>query len=90
MPRLADSVASVVDLVEYDLTDCGSSEFEFYEVCAVDFEDAFRVLALGEGDRGAVAFRALSGWAVFRRLCSGMAAAPLVWCRVSAAGRRLA
>ena len=54
----------------------------------VDFEDAFRTLAIREQDRGVVAIRTHDGWAVFKRLCCGMAAA-LVWCRVSAAAARL-
>ena len=60
-----------------------------YEVCVVDFEDAFHTIALKEEHRGVMAIRTLEGWAVFRRLCCGMAAAPLIWCRVGAAAARL-
>jgi hypothetical protein len=60
-----------------------------YEIAVVDFEDAFHQLALREEDRGVMAIKTLHGWAVFRKLCCGMAAAPLVWCRVGAAAGRL-
>jgi hypothetical protein len=88
MPRLSDFVSSILDLMEYDL-DYHTSAMDWYEVCTVDFEDAFHTLRLREADRGVMAFRTLEGWAVFDRLCCGMAAAPLVWCRTSAAGCRL-
>jgi len=60
-----------------------------YDISVVDFEDAFHTLSLKEIDRGVMAIKTVSGWAVFRRLCCGMAAAPLVWCRVGAAAGRL-
>ncbi|CAK0867373.1 unnamed protein product, partial [Prorocentrum cordatum] len=85
LPRLSDLVDGIVDLMAVDdqTADVG------YEVCVMVFEDAFHMLAIREEDRGAMAVRTLEGWAVFRRLCCGIAAAPLVWCRVGAAAARL-
>ena len=88
LPRLSDLVDAMVDLMECDGPGDGSFS-DFYEFATVDFEDAFHTLKLKEEDRGAMAFRTLNGWAVFRRLCCGMAGAPLVWCRVSAGACRL-
>ena len=48
------------------------------EFCTVDFEDAFHTIRIREEDRGIAVFKTLDGWAVFDRLCCGMAAAPLV------------
>ena len=62
---------------------------DMYEFSTVDFEDAFHMVCLREEDREIAIFKALDGWAVFSRLWSGMAAAPLVWCRASAAACRL-
>ena len=85
LPRLSDLVNSALDLmvVENVSDDIG------FDLAVVDFEDAFHTLAIKEEDRGVMAIRTLDGWAVFRRLCCGMAAAPLVWCRVGSAAARL-
>ena len=85
LPRLSDLVGSILDLMTLptDTPDIG------FEISVVDFEDAFDTLAIRAQDRGVMAIRSVTGWAVFRRLWCGMAAAPLVWCRVSAAAARL-
>jgi hypothetical protein len=88
LPRIADFVNGIVDLFEYDLGTPTSGE-SYYELCTVDFEDAFHTLPLKEQDRGVMAFQTLTGWAVFGVLCCGMAGAPLIWCRTSAVGCRL-
>ena len=90
LPRLGDFVASIIDLMEADVGRWHGPVTDMYEICTVDFEDAFRTLHLEELDGGMMVFRTREGWAVFSRLCCGMAAAPLLWCRVSAAGCRLA
>ena len=87
MPRLSDYVDGIVDLMEYGYPQ--GEETGFFELCTVDFEDAFHTIRLREQDRGVMAFKTDKGWAVFDRLCCGMAAAPLVWCRTSAAACRL-
>jgi hypothetical protein len=90
LPRISDFTGSIIDLMEYDMDEYGENDGEVgCELAAVDFEDAFHTLLLKEEDRGVMAFRTLSGWAVFSRLCCGMAGAPMVWCRTSAAGCRL-
>ncbi|CAK0849002.1 unnamed protein product [Prorocentrum cordatum] len=61
----------------------------WYELCTVDFEGAFHTLSLRAADWGKMVFKTAVGWAVFRRLCCGMASAPLVWRRVGAAACRL-
>ena len=83
LPRLSDLTASIGNLLDR------SQAADRVELAVVDFEDAFHTLSLRERDRGVMAIRTLNGWAVFRRLCCGMAAAPLVWCRVGAAAGRL-
>jgi hypothetical protein len=88
LPRIADFVDGIVDLMEYDL-DSPLDDDEWYDLATVDFEDAFHTILLREADRGVMAFKTLKGWAVFTRLCCGMAGAPIVWCRTSAAGCRL-
>ena len=82
LPRISDFKESIIDLLE-------TRPHEEVELCTLDFEDAFHTLLLREPDRGVLVFKTTSGWAAFRRLCCGMAAAPLVWCRVAAAGCRL-
>ena len=88
LPRLSDLTAGLLDLMECELHTV-ADEAQGYEIAVVDFEDAFHTLALREEDRGGMAIRTVGGWAVFRRLCCGMAAAPLIWCRVGAAAGRL-
>ena len=87
LPRLSDLIDGIVDLIAFDAI--APQETSGYEICFVDFEGAFHTLAIREEDRGAMAIRTLEGWAIFRRLCCGMAAAPFVWCRVGAAAARL-
>jgi hypothetical protein len=79
----------MIDLMEYDLDTPAAAGQDMYEFATVDFEDAFHTVCLREGDREMAIFRTANGWAVFSRLCCGMAAAPLVWCRTSAAASRL-
>jgi hypothetical protein len=76
--------------MEYGFENEAEGEEDDIELATVDFEDAFHTLMLKEQDRGVMAFRTLSGWAVFSRLCCGMAGAPMVWCRTGAAGCRIA
>jgi hypothetical protein len=76
--------------MEYGIENEEGGEDNDLELATVDFEDAFHTLLLKEQDRGVMAFRTLTGWAVFSRLCCGMAGAPMVWCRTAAAGCRLA
>ena len=89
LPRLSDFTASITNLLESSQTPGPPHPDHGYELAVVDFEDAFHTLALKESDRGVMTIRTVNGWAVFRRLCCGMAAAPLVWCRVGAAAGRL-
>jgi hypothetical protein len=89
LPRMSDFTDSIIDLMESDLADGSEKDVEC-ELATVDFEDAFHTLELKEEDRGMMAFKTLKGWAVFCRLCCGMAGAPMVWCRTSAAGSRMA
>ena len=88
LPRLSDFTAAITDLMEFE-TEGNSESNVGYEMTVVDFEDVFHTLSLREEDRGIMAIRTCTGWAVFQRLCCGMAAAPLVWCRVGAAAGRL-
>jgi hypothetical protein len=90
LPRIVDFTNSILDLMEYNMEEYGDNvEEDGCELAVVDFEDAFHTLLLKEEDRGVMAFRTLTGWAVFTRLCCGMAGAPMVWCRTSAAGCRI-
>jgi hypothetical protein len=89
LPRMSDYTASIIDLMEYNLEEDQTGDEENIELATVDFEDAFHTLELKEEDRGVMAFRTLTGWGVFNVLCCGMAGAPMVWCRTSAAGCRL-
>ena len=91
LPRLSGLTDSTLDLMV-----CDNETVEFqqgegigYDLSVVDFEDAFHTLAIREQDRGVMAISTHEGCAVFRRLCCGVAAAPLAWCRVSAAAARL-
>ena len=100
LPRILDYTHSIVDLLEYDWAS-GSREVAQMEVsqrqqadCQVelvtlDFADAFYTLWLQDSERGSMIFKTLSGWAVFQRVCFGMAAAPLLWGRVAAAACRI-
>ena len=89
-PRLSDLTAGLSDLMECVLHRV-AGETQGYVIAVMDFADARHTLALrGEG-RGGMATRTVVGWAVSRRPCCGMAAAPLFWCQVgAAAGRRQA
>ncbi|CAK0883204.1 unnamed protein product, partial [Prorocentrum cordatum] len=89
LPRLSDLTAAVLDLMEVDVRADWHPDEDWYELCTVDFEDAFHTLSLRAADRGKMVFKTAAGWAVFRRLCCGMASAPLVWGRVGAAACRL-
>ena len=91
LPRLSDLTTSILELMVCDseTMEVQQGESIDYDLSVVDFEDAFRTLAIREQDRGVMAIRTHEGWAVFKRLCCGMAAAQLVWCRVSAAAARL-
>ena len=91
LPRLSDLTNSVLYLMVYDseTMEVQQGESIGYDLSVDDFEDAFHTLAIREQDRGVMAIRTHEGWAVSRRLCCGLAAAPLVWCRVSAAAARL-
>ncbi|CAK0835747.1 unnamed protein product [Prorocentrum cordatum] len=89
LPRLSDLTAAVLDLMEIDVRADWHPDEDWYELCTVDFEDAFHTLSLRAADRGKMVFKTAAGWAVFRRLCCGMASAPLVWGRVGAAACRL-
>ncbi len=86
--RLSDLVDGMLDPMEYDLGTQKAGQ-DLYEFATVDLEDAFHTVCLREEDREIAIFKTLRGWAVFSRLCCGMAAAPLVWCRVVAAASRL-
>ncbi len=88
LPRLSDLVDSMLDLMECDMGRQTPTQ-DMYEFATVDFEDAFHTVHLQEGDREIAIFKTSTGWAVFSRLCCGMAAAPLVWCRIGAAACRL-
>jgi hypothetical protein len=89
LPRLGDFVAGIVDLLTFN-TEEQNAEFDAsITLMALDFTDAFYTLWLQKQARGGFAFRTLDGWAVFRRLCFGMAGAPLIWGRVAAAACRL-
>ena len=79
LPRLSDFVAGIIDVMEADVGRCHGPVTDMYEICTVDFEDAFHTLHLKERDRGTMVFRTREGWAFFSRLCCGMAAAPLLW-----------
>ena len=91
LPRLSDLTNSVLYLMVYDSETMKVQQGESigYDLSVDDFEDAFHTLAIREQDRGVMAIRTHEGWAVSRRLCCGLAAALLVWCRVSAAAARL-
>jgi len=84
LPRVSDFANSVVDLLAYP-ADADKS----VELFTMDFTDAFYTLWLREADRGSLVFRVAEGWAVFRRLCFGMAGAPLIWGRLAASACRL-
>ncbi|CAK0840856.1 unnamed protein product, partial [Prorocentrum cordatum] len=72
LPRLSDLTAAVLDLVEIDVRADWHPDEDWYELCTVDFEDAFHTLSLRAADRGKMVFKTAAGWAVFRRLCCGL------------------
>ena len=90
LPRMDDFVAGILDLLEANTFSENMAEDCNLELVAMDFSDAFYTLWLSEKDRGRLAFRTPEGWAAFKRLCFGMAGAPLIWGRVAAAACRLA
>ena len=90
LPRLQDFAAGILDLFEYNSAEQNLEADGSVTLLTIDFTDAFYTLHLDPAARGRLAFRTLAGWAVFVRLCFGMAGAPLVWGRVASAGCRLA
>ena len=70
----------------------GGNEEAFNDIAVmvVDFSDAFDLLRACPAERGWLVFRCAKGWAVFKRICFGMAAAPLLWGRVASAAARIA
>ncbi len=89
LPRVMDFVNGIVDLMEHNTHDENMTKGCGIELVTLDFTDAFYTLWLQKDARGSLAFRTLDGWAVFMRLCFGMAGAPLVWGRVAASACRL-
>ena len=55
----------------------------------IDFSDAFYLIHAAPDERGWLTFSCSKGWAVFQRICFGMATAPLIWGRVAAAAARI-
>ena len=99
LPRLTDFAAGVVNLLLFqwrarrNSPEVASKEEEEdlgVELGVIDFSDAFYTLWVKEQERGLLVIRTLIGWAVFLRICFGLASAPLLWGRVAAAGCRLA
>eukprot|EP00974_Lingulodinium_polyedra_P055476 5335131-Lingulodinium_polyedra.AAC.1 len=68
--------------MEYDVGRAWKdNDYDFYEVCVFDFEDAFHLLTIkGEG-RGPMVARGLTGWALFHRRCCGTTAVLSIWRR---------
>lgn len=89
LPQLLDFVNGILDLMEYNAPEDCSEDQVNIELMTMDFTDAFYTLWLEWEALGDLAFRTLDGWAIFLRLCFGMAGAPLVWGRVAAAACRL-
>ena len=91
LPRIIDYAQSIVDLQESQVIveHGGLLDKKEVELLTLDFADAFYTLWLRPSDRGALAFKVSDGWAVFNRLCFGMAGAPLIWGRLAAAACRI-
>ena len=91
LPRMTDFIHSLLDLMVI-LWRAGGNEKAFNDIAimVVDFSDAFYLLHACPAERGWLVFRCAKGWAVFKRICFGMATAPLLWGRVASAAARIA
>ena len=91
LPRISDFTNSILDLMfcDSETVEVQQRKGVGHDLSYVDVEDVFHTLAIREQDRGVMAICTYEDSAVFRRLRCGMAAALLVWCRVSAAAARL-
>jgi len=91
LPRVIDFANSIVNLQEVQVRATAAHHHSAKEVelLTLDFADAFYTLWLRPSDRGSLVFKVADGWAVFNRLCFGMAGAPLIWGRLAAAACRL-
>ena len=74
-------------IVQLQLTDNESSESEC-ELFAFDSSDAFDIMTIVELERGHTVARGLRDWFVCRCVAFGLAAARLLWGRLSAAPSR--
>ena len=83
LPRIIDYANCIVDLLE---SQQAGTKVELY---TLDFADAFYTIWLRQADRGSLVFKVSHGWAVFNRLCFGMAGAALIWGRLAAAACRI-
>jgi len=91
LPRVIDFANSIVNLQEVQVNRTSAQDHppKEVELLTLDFADAFYTLWLRPSDRGSLVFQVADGWAVFNRLCFGMAGAPLIWGRLAAAACRL-
>jgi len=91
LPRVIDFANSIVNLQEVQVSRTSAQDYppKEVELLTLDFADAFYTLWLRPSDRGSLVFQVADGWAVFNRLCFGMAGAPLIWGRLAAAACRL-